>query len=204
MAEIIRLEPPNRDEDGAGFLDMYLREWVYLNAEPLRYLLPRPYEWARIDIRMVDPAKVFPTAKYVLRKNLARIAVLADELAKEDVDIFNLRGVVKIRGGEYICPPILEVWGEAPYNGTPVIVDGAHRLYLARQRGIQISCVEISGNITSMLPVLPLKGWHEVLEQDTVPEDKRNYHPGIPGNWQPHELYRQRFHGSGGPRITSS
>ncbi|MCJ7805109.1 hypothetical protein MUP46_00500 [Patescibacteria group bacterium] len=190
--------------DGHGFLEMYLRECIYLNCDSGINYLPKPYEYADIQQARIDPSEVKPTAKYVLRSNLATIEALDKELSTQGIDIFNLHGVIKIDDNNYICPPILEVWKEKPYNGIPVIVDGLHRLYIARKRGIEINCVLISGEISSMLPVLPLTGWHEVVEQDAVPKDKRNYHPGIPAHWKPHELYRRRFHGSTGPRIVLS
>jgi len=191
--------------DGHGFLEMYLRECIYLNTDSdLWCILPKPYEYADIGQERIDPSNVRPTAKYVLRSNLAIIESLDKELLKQGIDIFDLKGVVKIDDNNYICPPILELWKEEPYNGIHVVVDGAHRLYIARKRGIKVNCVIISGEISSMLPVLPLSGWHEVVEQDAVPKDKRNYHPGIPAHWNPHELYRQRFHGSKGPRIASN
>ena len=184
------------------FLQMYLRECIWLNTDnDSRYLLPKPYEYSEIRQKSFNPSRVVPTAKYVLRYNLATIEALNQELEAEGIDLFNLVGVVKIDEYNYICPPILEVWEEEPFNGVPVIVDGAHRLYIARKRGIKVNCVVISGNISSMLPVLPLAGWEEVIEQDNVPKDKRNYDPGIPKPWKPHELYRQKFPGSSGPRV---
>ncbi len=202
MAERITLSPPNSDKDGSSFLGMYLRECIYLNTDSdIKYMLPKPYEYADIRQKRLDSSGVLPTAKYVLRKNLAIIEALDRELSEEGIDIFNLTGVVKIDENNYICPPIIEIWPQEPYNNRPVLVDGGHRFYIARQRGIKINSVVISGNISSDLPVLPLEGWHEVIERDTVPKDKRNYHPGIPAPWKPHEIYRQRFHGSSGPRI---
>ncbi len=205
MAERITLDPREYDLEGSGFLEMYLRECIYLNTDSDMWcILPKPYEYADIKHERINPSVVKPTAKYVLRSNLAMIEALDKELSSQGIDIFNLKGVVKIDDNNYICPPILEVWKEEPYNGIPVIVDGAHRLYIARKRGIEVNCVVISGNISSILPVLPLPGWHEVIERDEVPRDKRNYHPGILGNWKPHELYRQRFHGSTGPRVAAT
>ncbi len=199
MAERILL--PGQD-DGSRFLEMYLRECIYLNTDSdAKYMLPKPYEYAEISQIKVDPSKVVPTAKYVLRSNLTTIEELDKELLKEGINIFDLHGVIEIDDNNYMCPPILEIWNEPPYNSKPVIVDGAHRLHTAIKKGVEVNCVVISGKISSMLPVLPLAGWHEVFEQDVVPKDKRNYHPGIPSPWKPHELYRQRFHGSTGPRI---
>ena len=200
MAE--RISFPSEGLGGRGFLEMYLRECIFLNCDSdfRCAMMPKPYEYADIRQDKLDPSDVRPTAKYVLRSHLSTIEFLDRELLGQEIDIFNLHGVVKIDDNNYICPPVLEVWKEQPFNEIPVIVDGAHRVYVARKRGIKINCVIISGNISSMLPVLPLTGWHEVFERDSVPKDKRNYDPDIPDNWKPHELYRQQFHGSTGPR----
>lgn len=191
--------------DERGALEHYLREGIRLNCDDdlTRYMLAKPYEYSSIRQVVVNSLDVLPTAKYVLKCQLEVVAALDAELRPQGIDIFNLHGIVRIDNNNLICPPILEVHDEPPYNGRPVIVDGAHRLYTALQRGIYVNCIEISGHISSMLPVLPLEGWHQVYVYDTVPKDKRNYHPGIPKSWKPHELYRQQFPGSTGPRTVS-
>lgn len=202
MAEILKLKY-NPDPDGSGLLMGYIREDIYLNCDDklVRYALPKPYEYADIVQDLVEPSKIAPTAKYVLRDHLATIESLDVELSAQGIDIFNLHGIVQIDKNNFICPPILEIWNEKPFNGVPVIVDGAHRLYIALKRGIKVNCIIVSGQISSMLPVLPLSDWGEVVERDDVPKDKRNYDPKIPGNWKPHEVYRSRIPGSTGPRI---
>ncbi|HLD51483.1 hypothetical protein A3K34_04610 [candidate division WWE3 bacterium RIFOXYC1_FULL_40_10] len=201
MARIVN--PTPGDPFGEGHLCDYLRESIWLNTNSgIHYLLPKPYEYADFEILSLDPAKLVPLAKYVLRGNLAILESLEKELLPEGFDIFNLRGMVQIDENNLICPPIIEVWHQDPhkYDGRKVIVDGLHRCYIAHKRGIAITCVLISGKISSDLPVLPLT-WNDVLEQDSVPKDKRNYHPGIPPPWKPHEVYRQTFPGSTGPRM---
>jgi len=204
--EIVRLLPEGSDEDGRGFMEMYLRECIYLNTDnrDIRYLLPKPYEYADITDKKNNPLNVLPTAKYVLKSHLEIIEALDKKLSSEGIDIFDLHSIIKIDDNNMMCPPILEVWEQEPYNGIPVIVDGQHRLYIARKRQRMINCVVISGKISSDLPVLPLAGWHEVIECDTVPKDKRNFHPGVPKPWKPHEVYRVQFPGSAGPRTVTS
>ncbi len=205
MAEIIKHRYVD-DLDGSFMLGELLHEKIFLNTDDklIRYGMPKPYEYADITQELIDPEKILPTAKYVLRSHLDIIEALDIELSSQGINIFNLRGIAKIDENNLICPPILEVWEESPYNGIPVVVDGAHRLYIARKRGIKINCVIISGQISSMLPVLPLTGWQEVMERDEVPSDKRNYHPGFPENWKTHEAYRTKFPGSTGPRTISN
>ncbi len=188
-------------------LESHLREGMFANFESdfARYMLPNPYEYATIRSIDISPSAVLPTAKYVLKSNLETVAYLYTSLLREGYDIFNLHGILNIDADHDICPPILEIWDEPPYNNIPVIVDGAHRLYLAKLLGIPtVKCVVISGNIAHMLPVLPLTGWEEVHVCSEVPKDKRNYHPLIPTNIRPHELYRTPFPGSTGVRSVVS
>jgi len=197
------LPTPDLRENCSDFLHRYLREHVYLNIDNnIKFMSLKPYEHANIRQAKLSSSQVLPTAKYVLRKNLALIEALDEELSKKGVDIFNLKGIVKIDDNNLICPPILEIWEHSPFNGRPVIVDGGHRFFIAKKRGISINCVLISGNISIDLPVLPLGGWHEVKKLNKVPNNKRNYNPNIPIMWKPHELYRQPLPGSTGPRTT--
>lgn len=195
MAE--RITFSSEDDDFLQVLFQQLKYGVYVN-NPKELI--RPYERATIKLVRIKPAEVLPTAKYVLRSHLVALEALDEELSNEGINIYELDGVVRMNNGNFICPPILEIWNEPPYNGIPVIVDGAHRLYLAMKKGIEVNCVVISGNISSMLPVLPLAGWDEVVEYDAVPDDKRNYHPDIPAGHEPNNYYRKGFPGSKGER----
>lgn len=204
MARII--QPLPDDPFGEAHLCAYLRESIWLNTDSgVKYLLPKPYEYADFDIRLVDPLEAVPTAKYVLKSHLALIERLEKELLLQGIDIFNLHGMVETDDGHIICPPIIEVWNQIPheYDGILVIIDGLHRHYLAKKRGKKVTSVIVSGCISSDLPVLPLT-WKDVLEQDAVPKDKRNYHPGIPDPYKPYELYRHPFPGSTGLRKAGS
>jgi len=164
-----------------------------------RSLAPAPYQWADIEYRVIDPNEVKPTATYVLRRNLQNIAELGAELAGNGFDIFDLLGAVRIREDEFIIPPVLEVWNELPYLGVLVVVDGGHRLWKARELGVEVGCVVISGHIDSMLPVLPLDGWSDVTVCDQVPITKRHY-AQIPKPYVPSDSYRVGIPGSTGIR----
>jgi len=205
MAYIVN--PTPTDLSGESHLCSYLRESIWLNTDgPERYLLPKPYEYADIAVEERDPRTLFPTATYVLKSHLAMLLVLEKLLKQYGLDIFDIRGMVCLGDeNQIICPPIIEVWNQIPheFDGREVIVDGLHRNYLARKRGRKITCVVISGRISSDLPVMPLT-WNYVREQDTVPKDKRVYVRGIPTPWKHYELYRVSFPGSTGPRAIAT
>lgn len=191
--------------DPKDFLECYTREGIVLKATiDSGYPGNGPYQWANIEYRMVDPNEVKPTATYVLRKNLEKINELNIILKKNGYNIFDLAGILRIGKDEYIGPPFLEVWNEHPYDGIPVVVDGAHRLWEARKKkGTKVGCIVISGYIHHMLPVFPLDGWNDVKEVDSVPEVKRRY-AEVPAPYKPSDLYRVGFPGSTGLRPIGS
>lgn len=200
MVEQVRSVYAPASHGEAAFLEQYLRTCIHLNDPDSNERLPKPYEYATISQMSIDPNTVRPFAKYVLQENLERIISLEQRLLKDGIDLFNLPGIVQIDDQHFICPPILERWPQSPYNNIPIIVDGAHRLFIAKQRGIRVNCIVISGNIAYPLPVLPLSGWDEVHVCNDVPQDKINPNPLIPSQWTNSQLHRQQFPGSTGHR----
>ncbi|WKZ25640.1 MAG: hypothetical protein QY322_04665 [bacterium] len=175
-------------------LVLYLRNKVYV-GDPLDG--EKPYQFSSIKlIKLVDPLTIVPTAKYVLSDHLSKI----EQIRKNEVDIFKLDRIFRLANGYFICPPILEIWDETPYCGRPVIVDGGHRIFLAKKHKLPINCIVISEPILCPLPVLPLDGWHQVNIFDQIPVDKRNYNPNIPEPENPYKYYRLDLPGSTGPR----
>jgi len=179
----------------------YLTEGILLKiTADGRSLAQAPYQWANIDYRLLDPDKVVPTATYVIRHNLDEIEVIGNLLAGFGLNMYDLQGMVRFGQNDFIAPPVLEVWEDPPYNGRPVIVDGAHRLWSAKQSGkSEVGCIVVSGRIFHMLPVLPLEGWGEVREVDEIPDFKRRY-ASVPSPYKSQDLYRVGFPGSTGFR----
>ena len=175
-------------------LVLHLRNKVYLGDSVDG---KKPYLFSKINlVTQMDPMKILPTAKYVLNDNLKRL----NKIINSGIDIFSLNGLLKLPNDYLICPPILEVWEDEPYNSRPVIVDGGHRVFLAKEYGCLINCIIISQPISFPLPVLPLGGWHQVDTYDQVPKDKRNYNPNIADPLNPHKYYRLGLPGSLGSR----
>ncbi len=125
-----------------------------------------PYEGSEITIESVIIENLVPLSKYVLQENLEQVTLLQDRLKLEDIDIFDLPGRLTLRGDgdmRFISPPIVELWKNEGF----LLVDGLHRVCLARQQGRDtINCAVIRGVTTPMVP-LP-----------TVWEKVRTYPPG--------------------------
>jgi len=129
-----------------------------------------PYEQAQISIESVSIENLVPLAKYYLEEKIRQIALVHNRLKLKEFDIFNLRGRLTWMDGRIvrvIAPPIVELWE----NEGHLLVDGMHRVCLARQRGRStITCAVIRGVTTPLVP-LP-----------TVWEKVRSYPPGeMPG-----------------------
>lgn len=152
----------------------------------------KPYENAEIRLELMSWRDIHPLSLYLLKPQLDVHRWLRQRFLTEHmVDIFDLRGSIEFSVGgteRLISPPLVEI-SEAD-EGAPVLVDGLHRFWLAREEEIPIRVIFVSG-VPRKLPVTcyPV-GWDEVRVYDSVPEWalKRRYRfntlaevPSIPG-----------------------
>ena len=136
----------------------------------------RIYRDAEITLRTFDPNSLRPTAKYVVTTNLDFVADMAAELHRSGIDIFHLDELFE-GSGYTIAPPIVEF-----SDGVPAIVDGIHRVHLARALGRTVSVVYIKG-VDPNYPIIstPVE-WSDVIEYAVKPKEShllRNVRPGI-------------------------
>jgi hypothetical protein len=123
----------------------------------------------------LDIETLYPLAKYVLADNLAQLERIRVALLAQGFDIFNLPGRVEVISGPertFVAPPVIEDW---PHEGR-LIVDGLHRIWLARRYGLKrVRCVLIR-NVSMPLVPLPVR-WDEVREYPPglSPTEKRIY-----------------------------
>lgn len=152
----------------------------------------KPYANAEICLEFMSWKDLYPLSLYLLKPQLdvhRRLRRLF--LAEHGVDMFNLQGSIEfsLDGMErLISPPLVEI--SEIDGGIPVLVDGLHRFWLAREEEIPIRVILVSG-VPKELPVTcyPI-GWDEVKVYDRVPKRalKRRYRfstladvPSIPG-----------------------
>jgi hypothetical protein len=165
-------------------LERRLRQITLLNS-PVR-----PYERADIRILTVPADFLFPAAFYVAQAHLERQRELRTALLKSGVDTLNLSGGVEFRVGDEIwaaIPPVVEFQLErvehhpAGSGGIrhppleiefPLINDGLHRVYLARELGISVRVVAVRG-VSPETPYYAYpSSWSQVKLVEKVPEDK--------------------------------
>lgn len=133
-----------------------------------------PYENARISLESTDPLNLSPSSFYVLEDNLRYQSYLRNHLLdKEGVDILRLDGGLVLESGKQtidLVPPVVEVMGD-----MPIILDGLHRTFLAKELGYEISHLKISGIDRLCSSYAHGNLWSQVNLESSVPEVKKNY-----------------------------
>jgi len=134
-----------------------------------------PYSNATISPRRYDIDKLRPTSYYVLRSQIEQHDKLQFNLQLQyQLGLFDLTGMIEYnQNGDNFClaPPIVETYYESTEGATvTAIVDGVHRIWLARKLGLkEIWVVEVS-NISAEFPLVPLPlNWDDVKMVDSVP-----------------------------------
>ncbi len=143
----------------------------------------KPYADAQIRARRLRIADLRPTAYYALQGQLEGHRFLQRSLEREyALSLFDLSGALDYYAGDTLYrmgPPLIETYFE-PDEGqvVSVIVDGLHRILLAKSLGLEfIWAVEITG-IPPQFPLVPLPlRWQDIRLMDAVPplEAKRRF-----------------------------
>ncbi len=143
----------------------------------------KPYAQAEFSLREVSAAEVFPLSRYILTDHLDTQRYLhwafeqehnLNTLHQEDE---RLRILFTLEGSAdewALIPPIVE---ESKLDGKPLLVDGEHRFFLAKELGVPIRVIWIS-HVPTHYPVVATPiSWSEVKEYAAVPPlaEKRDY-----------------------------
>jgi hypothetical protein len=153
-------------------LESSLREVTLLIDRSLK-----PYAGATIQLKRYAVADLSPISKYVLNSQLDQLQRTQGQLCSDyALSLFDLAGIIEYETyGEVYrqAPPVIERYFE-PTQGrlVSVIVDGLHRVSLARKLEVpDIWVVEIS-NIPDRFPVVALPlGWESVKNVNVVPRN---------------------------------
>lgn len=162
-----------------------------------------PYEEADITLQEVSYADVAATSLYVLRRNLATQAAIANDLSRADHHPLELRVGLILRDSDTgkttgFVPPIVEQTAE---DGAYVL-DGAHRASIGRWLGrTSFTAIYISG-IRSDCPSYALPNrWDDIRITEEVPVNAAQKKQYRGSNYR--ELYRD-FSTLNGSRLRES
>ncbi|MBI4133495.1 hypothetical protein HY478_02680 [Candidatus Uhrbacteria bacterium] len=181
------------------------------------------YGGARISQHTFHPADVNPTTFYLLHKGLDFQEKLHGYLLREHgIDMLQLDGAVELHNRDTdqvwtLTPPIVEVTprtvrfvaqeGEIQCDADvaiqiPIIMDGAHRVGLARRLGLPFASVFIAGADPRFPFYAHPNPWSMVCVVDEVPKHKRE--KKLYSREDCYGLYRDfGVIGCGGPRSPS-
>jgi|SRR3989338_3261483 len=153
------------------------------------------YQNASMRICDFMPEELNPTSLYVLENHLDSLRHLREELLKRyQIDILRFSSILHVRTPDGvligIAPPFVEVYEETvqliPREGdrvppprsvikVPVLKDGIHRAWIAREENIPLCCVVVSGATGDYLPYAYPNSWSEVKLYAEKPEEKKFY-----------------------------
>lgn len=155
------------------------------------------------EMRLIDfyPEELNLSSLYVLDDHLKSLDNLRKRLmSRYQIDIFKQSDILHLRtpNGELVgmAPPFVEIYEEKvqiiPKDGDrlppgesfikiPLLKDGIHRAWLARNAGVRLRCVLVSGALVEYLPYAYPNRWDEVRVFDKKPEAskykrRKNHH----------------------------
>jgi len=176
--EILRFTPENKLIEQVRNVTMLTDKTVY------------PYKDAIIHIEDMNIDDFMPTQLYILRNHIEFQTQLREELLQKYHDTLRLFGSLMLKNAGVttgMMPPIVE----DDYEMGPSLLDGTHRVWLAKKLGMKsLSVLHISG-VSPETPMIPLPNqWHEVVEYDELPTDKnlKKRYRDLPG--QKYDYYR--------------
>lgn len=135
---------------------------------------------AKIEVDEIPVESIAPSQFYYLEKSLSKVEEIEKAFKEHGVDLFNLNGFINYSSNENsinynLLPVIIEYQKEKDGSINPIILDGIHRVILARnEKKEKIKVVKIS-NVSERYPYpayVNSKGWKEVLPVQFPPEQK--------------------------------
>lgn len=156
----------------------------------------QPYLNSEISIRSMHPNEISPTANYVLSDSIARLVRGHDYALKNGFNIFDLSEIHSFMNGYVIAPPVVEY---SPDDKSDLLVDGIHRVFLAKLMDTKINVIYIRDvDLSCPFVSYPLT-WENVDVVQNRPDVARRIREGvIDRTFHYRDL---SFLGSTGPRI---
>ena len=137
----------------------------------------RPYAEATIELKRYAVEDLSPIATYVLRPQLELLGRVQTQLVdRYALNLFDVAGMLEYELGgvaHRLITPVVERFYEPTQDRVvSVIVDGLHRVCLARRLDVTHIWVTEISEVPARFPIvsLPLR-WEQVREVDSVPTD---------------------------------
>jgi len=157
------------------------------------------YQNAIIRVGDLFPDEVNPTSLYVLGPQIEYLQKMRKELIDRcQIDILQLSSILHVRDehGKLhgMAPPFVEIYEERvqiqPLSGDrdappvslkiPILKDGLHRAWIARQEGVMLKCIVAHGALLGHLPYAYPNEWSQVRVVEEKPTLKKFYRRQVP------------------------
>ena len=138
------------------------------------------YRNAQIELDYIPVSSIAPSQFYYLESVLSKVGEVEKALRELDIDLFNLEGFVNYLTNENnsiynLLPVIIEYQMEKDGSINPIVLDGIHRVILAKKKNLKrIKAIKVY-NVDKSYPVfghVNPGGWKDVKLMKTVPPKK--------------------------------
>jgi hypothetical protein len=145
------------------------------NVLRLLRLIPQ-YDHTTIGLVSVQTAKIISTARYVRDTRLARARTILQQLLSNQIAPFQPVILHSEGRRRLVVPPVTEVHDSCLY-----LMDGTHRIWAARERGLPSVIVVMVSNVNVPLPSEPV-AWRDMSvrnEHYTTEENLINFNRSL-------------------------
>lgn len=171
------------------------------------------YKTAEIELTNLPVSILMPEQFYEVEKQLAKLEDLQKALQVKNIDMFNLNGYVSYITNESqrihtLLPVIIEYQLEKDGSINPIILDGCHRISIARSQKLDTVQVIKVAKVSKKYPVYGLanpNGWQDVKLVQTAPDkkDKRLWRFPLEEVYKYYRDFNSAFENVGKPRKKS-
>lgn len=138
------------------------------------------YKNAEIKLTNLPVSSLMPHQFYQIEEVLLKLRNLQKALSEKNIDIFNLNGYVSYTANESknvytLLPVIIEYQCEKNGSVNPIILDGLHRISVARSQKLNAVQVIKVAKVNSKYPVFGYanpNGWQDVKLIKSLPDKK--------------------------------
>ena len=143
------------------------------------------YKNTQIELSEIPVSTILPSQFYYLEEPLLKVGKIQKALAEHNLDLFSLDGFVNYVTNESdvmysLLPIVVEYQMEKDGRINPIILDGIHRVILAREKNLKkiqvIKIAKVSKDFPHPAYANP-KGWKDVKLMKVAPSkrDKRHW-----------------------------
>ena len=169
------------------------------------------YKNAEIELVTLPVSILIPEQFYQIERVLGKLKDLQEALREKNIDMFNLNGYVssyvtnESKKIHTLLPVVVEYQREKNGSVIPIILDGCHRISIARSQRLKTAQVIKIAKVDEKYPILGYVnpyGWQDVKLVQTAPDkkDKRLWRFPLEDVYKYYRNFNSAFENVGEPR----